>query len=327
MEAYNYFMQANYYHYKKMMEFGGDKEDFKTSEELYLRAIEIDPDYAPYYANLTDLYNSYFNTFAETDEKKAEYIKLQEKYLKKAMDIDPNYSEVQDAKGFVHAAKGEFEEEFACRKKAIRLNPNSSRSIENLAQFYMDRGLIKLAVKYYSLAIEADPLFIWCYGQRARCYNYLGDYANAENDFKKAMAIDENNAATLLLYTYFLIRLGKYDEADKIIKRNEKYNPDLEYVKLTRAILYAIYGDKEKAFETYGGLLVANLYAWLGMKDEFFNTYFKYEQFIGNMYIYHSLKIDPDYNLVRSDPRFQEILAKYKKIYEENLRKYGDIDL
>jgi len=327
LEAYNYFMQANFYHYKKMTTLGGDTQDFETSEQLYLKAIELDPDYAPYYANLTDLYNSYFNIFAETDEKKEKYLKLQEKYLKKALDIDPDYSEVQDAKGFVHAAKGEFEEEFACRKKAIQLNPNSSRSIENLAQFYIDRGLLNLALKYYSLAIEADPLDKWCFGQRARCYADMGDFTNAENDFKKAIAIDENYALTLILYTYFLIRIGKYTEADKIIKRNERYNPDIGLVNLTRAVLYAISGEKEKALITYKGTLIANLYAWLGMKDEFFNNFIKYENFFGGMYIYHSLKKNPDYHLIRSDSRFQKILAKYKEKYEENLRKYGDINL
>ncbi len=149
IEAYNYFMQANFYHYKKMIEVGGDQQDFETSEQLYLKAIELDPDYAPYYANLTDLYNSYYNIYAETDEEKDEYLKLQEKFLKKALEIDPNYSEVQDAKGFVHRAKRELEEEFECRKTAIQLNPNSSSSIENLSQFYMDRGLINLGYKIF----------------------------------------------------------------------------------------------------------------------------------------------------------------------------------
>jgi hypothetical protein len=33
------------------------------------------------------------------------------------------------------------------------------------------------------------------------------------------------------------------------------------------------------------------------------------------------------YKFLHSDPRFQEILAKHKELYEENLRKYGDIEL
>jgi hypothetical protein len=38
-------------------------------------------------------------------------------------------------------------------------------------------------------------------------------------------------------------------------------------------------------------------------------------------------KNDPIYIDFRSDPRFQEILAIHKEIYEENLEKYGDIDI
>jgi len=42
---------------------------------------------------------------------------------------------------------------------------------------------------------------------------------------------------------------------------------------------------------------------------------------------YLSLKNDSLYNFIRSDLRFQEILAEHKKLYEENLAKYGDIDI
>jgi hypothetical protein len=35
----------------------------------------------------------------------------------------------------------------------------------------------------------------------------------------------------------------------------------------------------------------------------------------------------PSYEFLHSDPRFQEILAKHKELYEENLKKYGDIDI
>jgi TolB-like protein len=41
---------------------------------------------------------------------------------------------------------------------------------------------------------------------------------------------------------------------------------------------------------------------------------------------YLRLKNHQLYDFLRSDPRFQEILSKHKELYEENLRKYGDID-
>ena len=43
--------------------------------------------------------------------------------------------------------------------------------------------------------------------------------------------------------------------------------------------------------------------------------------------MYLDLKMDPIYDYLRDDPRFQELIAKYKELYDENLRKYGDIDI
>jgi len=41
---------------------------------------------------------------------------------------------------------------------------------------------------------------------------------------------------------------------------------------------------------------------------------------------YLFMKNNPFYDNIRSDPRFQEILAEHKALYEENLRKYGLTD-
>jgi hypothetical protein len=42
---------------------------------------------------------------------------------------------------------------------------------------------------------------------------------------------------------------------------------------------------------------------------------------------YLSLKSMRIFDFLRSDPRFHEIMAKHKKLYEQNLKKYGDSDL
>jgi len=42
---------------------------------------------------------------------------------------------------------------------------------------------------------------------------------------------------------------------------------------------------------------------------------------------YYMLKTNPIYDNVRSDLLFQELLEKQKKLYEENMAKYGDIDI
>ena len=69
------------------------------------------------------------------------------------------------------------------------------------------------------------------------------------------------------------------------------------------------------------------IFALAEMKDEFFNcsSWGIYEK-MGISYYFH-LKNNRVFDTVRSDPRFQEILAKHKELYEENLKKYGDLEL
>ena len=65
------------------------------------------------------------------------------------------------------------------------------------------------------------------------------------------------------------------------------------------------------------------------MKNEFFQKFAENSEELlkseASWYLF--FKIHPFFRDVRDNPRFQEILAKHKELYEENLRKYGDIEL
>jgi len=74
LEAYEYFLRAEHIHRNAYWS-TSSKEDFNTSEQLFLKAIELDSTYAPAYAGLVDLYNTYWNSQA-TDEEKEEYLEL-----------------------------------------------------------------------------------------------------------------------------------------------------------------------------------------------------------------------------------------------------------
>ena len=72
-----------------------------------------------------------------------------------------------------------------------------------------------------------------------------------------------------------------------------------------------------------------NTFLILGMREEAIIFLIKkFEQEKANEQSrYFLLKKQARFDILRSDPRFQEILAKHKELYEENLRKYGDIDI
>ena len=101
------------------------------------------------------------------------------------------------------------------------------------------------------------------------------------------------------------------------------------------AIQYAIDGKREKALnilkskgEDFHLFDKSELLAQLKLKDDLINELQKhYDPENGTAWNrYLSLKNNPRWDFIRSDHRFQKILAPRKEQYEKNLAKYGDIE-
>jgi TolB-like protein/Tfp pilus assembly protein PilF len=326
IEAWEYLKKGEHIHLERFFGATWSISDFKDAERLLKKAIELDPDYAISYAFLADLYNTY-SAIIQTEEEKAKNLKLQETYIQRAVDIDPNLAEVQVVMSFIYRDKNEVDEEYASVKRALEINPNYRDANIAASWFFGNRGLYALALKYMSKAVELDPLYVNSYVSRTYYFQDLGDYAQAETDYRKGLEINPKHVDCLYGYGELLIRLKRYEEAEKILNQIEKFYPDKNTNKL-HALIYASKGDKEKALDTLKGKS-SSIFALLGMKDEAISLLYKYyeqnKESKRSWYLYY--KYNPFYDNLRSDPRFQEILAKSKKLYEENLAKYGDIDI
>jgi TolB-like protein/Tfp pilus assembly protein PilF len=326
-KAYELYMKGRYYHYNKYWGATVNLEDFKKSERMLLEAINLDPDYAPSYASLACLYNTYFNFSANTEAEREKYLKLQEDYIYKAIEIEPQHAEVQRVKGLVHCAKNEVNEEYKSYIKSIQINPTYEKPINNLGMFLADRGLIDLAIEFLTKGIELDPLQPMSYKFRGEYFATKGKWNRAEEDFQKALELNPNHRSTLFEYGHLLIILRKYNKAEKILRNIKIIYPDSN-TDWYYALIYASKGQKEKALNTYKDKSTI-IYSLLEMKDEALGvlTLWCERQLKQKISQYYFLKNNPFYENLRSDPRFQEILAKHKELYEENLRKYGDIDI
>ena len=135
----------------------------------------------------------------------------------------------------------------------------------------------------------------------------------------------------LQFYSKLLVAMKRYEEAEKLIDRMEKAYPDRDF-RGYRILSYAAKGEKEKALnanKARNGKLGPEVCALLDMKEEAVSILIERceRQFKMRFSMYYTLKTNPCYANIRDDLRFQEILTKHKKLYEENLQKYGDIDI
>jgi TolB-like protein/Flp pilus assembly protein TadD len=327
-EAYEHYMRGRHFHIQYVM--ATNQDNFNKTEMLLRRAIELDPNYMPSYAELADLYNTRWNTITQDEDEKNKYLDLQEKYIKIALDLAPNSAEVYATMVYIEEAKGEIEKAYQSLKKAILIQPNLYNLHHAIAYFYTRRGLENLAFRFRSKQIELNPLDTPAYSQRFWLFIKLGEYEKAEIAMQKLLEFDPGRPWAHTQYAYVLIVLKKYEEAEKIISRQEQLFPESAENLASRAFLLAAKGDKDKALEIDIGsdFYKHRLYQLLKMKDEiinYLNRDFEHLREIKRSW-YLELMNSPAYEFLHSDPRFQEILAKHKEIYYENLRKYGDID-
>jgi TolB-like protein/Tfp pilus assembly protein PilF len=330
IDAYEYYLKGNYFHNKF---FWGQfkNEDFNTSEMMYKKAITLDSNFALSYAGLADLYNTYWNYRAQFEEEKQKYLELQEKYIIIAFSLDSLSADVNVVKYWIHFAKAETEKAYECIKRALNINSNNGDYNRAFGRFLSNIGLAYQSINYYNKTIELDPLSTIAYISRGQAYYQIGKFIDAATNYQKALEIDTKSYLALGNYAELLIALKNYEKAEELLMRI-----DDETVPLCGywiALLHAAKGEKEEALKILNDLdiwkhLIPSIYILLGMNEEVFKTLDEGydEAYEWDRSWYLQLKNHPLYKNLLTDPRFQEILTKHKKLYEKNLAKYGDIE-
>src|ERR1035437_3960902 len=247
-EAYNYYLQGNYYLWR-----GSGSGDDRTAIELYEKAIGLDPGFALAYSGkarcLLDQYWSYYDHTEDIKSKSKQAID-------KAFEIDPDLPDAHLALGLyyywgylkypqalkqfelvlkdqpkspevinysaaVHRRAGNWEMAKSEYEKAVELNPGRSDVAFNAGEtFDLLRNYSK-AEEYYNMSILLQPDLGLSYVDLSRMYlRWEGDTRKAREVLGNAA---RNNKAyisdSLIIETNFLIDIydGKYEEALKDI--------------------------------------------------------------------------------------------------------------
>ncbi len=114
--------------------------------ENYLKAIEIEPDFAEAYANLGNAY------FMGNQLEKAK------NYYTKALSLDPTLPDVYYDLGSLYMELGEQLNALKCLKKAVKLNPTHQYAHYDLALLYNDLGNRKRALEEYEKLKSIDAV-------------------------------------------------------------------------------------------------------------------------------------------------------------------------
>lgn len=293
-------------------------KDLHKATEYFEKAIELDPNYALAYAGLANAHNG---IAIQSGDTHTEYLKAKAA-VEKALAIDDNLAE---AHSYVGEMKLIYEWDFAGAeneiKKGIELDPNSphvhrvySVFLNAMARFDESFAEIKTAIdleptsvlnhKIYTMnlyfarrydeaiaegqrTVEMDPDLGMAYGWLMRSYQMKGDVNNAFEWFLRSPGIRLKNPEKIPLWKEIYARSGWHGILQQRIKdTREQLN------------------GYDKAWE------LSALYNELGDEEQAMAYLEKASRFNERSWDWIGLTIDPRNDLLRSDPRFDDLLKR-----------------
>ncbi len=187
-------------------------EDNSKARELYRKAIEIDPEYAPALAGLAGTYvDEAISDWVPGEGSPSVGVDEALEHIHKAIVLD-------DSDGFSHAVlglvlflQGKDLDAEARLKKATILNPNDADIAADMALILTYFGRPKEAIGWINRAIRFNPLYPDWYNEVLGIASYIdGDYEQAIDAFSNVTVPDTWNHAYLAA-SYG--QLGRIDEA------------------------------------------------------------------------------------------------------------------
>jgi TolB-like protein/Tfp pilus assembly protein PilF len=253
-EAYLAFVQAH-----NLQSAYEDFDKLKQSEQLYERAIQLDPKFALALARYSQLESWIVHTFERTPARREKARSLADRALQLQPDLPeghlalgfsyyygdnnydaalrefqaaqrglPNESEAYLAIGAIERRQGKWAESTANLEKAATLSPNDSWVLQNLVFNYAMHRNFDAANKTIDRALQLKPEGLSLWEIKAKlAVSEKGDLSVGENLLEKAKSIPMSKEEKLKLLggqVDFLLLQRKYKE---VLEMAEKSSDDL----------------------------------------------------------------------------------------------------
>lgn len=309
-EAYKLYLQGRYL-WNQRTESG-----YRQAQTFFQKAIERDPNFALAYVGLADS-TAFMYADGEARYKKAETI------VRKAIALDNNLGEAHTTLGMIiHNTYSKWAEAEKQYQRAIKLNPNYATSHHWYGELLMQLGRVDEALKHYQKAAEIDPFSMPISSDLGIAYYYAGKTDKAIEQLNKTI----RREPTFYRSYFYLARIYEHQEQyEKAIAANQKghlmanKNADL-IARITAGLSRALKesgarGYWKKRLEIYPklgsewGCDIVGIHLRLGNKKRAFAELEK--AFEEKDFDLIFLQVTPEFDEIRDDPRFQELVRRF----------------
>ncbi len=314
IEAYRLYLKGRYFWNKRT------PARLQQSLGYFRQAIDLDPTYASAYAGLADAYA----LLVWQDELPQKELSRAKAAATKALEIDETLAEAHTSLGFVKfwddwdfaGAELEF-------RRAIELNPDYATAHHWYGEFLGLMGRFDEGFKELTLAQKNDPLSLIINTDLGKLLFLARKPDEAIEQLQRTLEMDPDFPLAHLFLALAYNQKGLHDQAIAELQKQANRPGSRTIFKAALGFVYGQAGRKDEATSILNELKertslkqfvspfeIALVYTGLGEKDQALDWLEKAKTEHDPFLIY--IKTDPNFDSLRSDPRFQAFLQRMR---------------
>ena len=173
------------------------------------------------------------------------------KNYKKAILINPDYSEAYSNMGSAQKDNGDLEAAILSYKQALKIRPDFAEAYNNLGIVQMEKGYFDKAIDNYKRALKIKPNFIEAYNNIGNALQEKGDLNRAVIFYKKVLKINPNYANAYFNMGTAMNSNGNFEHGINAFENALKIKPDYAEAYCNMALSHLKNGDIDKSRESY----------------------------------------------------------------------------
>ncbi|NNG17751.1 MAG: protein kinase [Gemmatimonadales bacterium] len=258
------------------------------ARDMFVKAIDIDPEYARAFAGMADCYSFLYMYFDSSESNLRQAVVAS----RRALELDPDSAEAHAARGLAVSLSKKYDEAEREFQTAIQLDPQLFEAKYFFARTRFHEGKFAESAALFEQACEVRE----DYEARllaAQSYAAMGDDAEARAAYERALRVIEEHlelnpgdARAVTLGAGVLMRLDRGAEGVEWAERALTIDPNDAVVQYAIACAYSVHGLRDEALD----LLEKAVRGGFGDKE-----------WIAN---------DPDLDAIRDDPRFLALMQE-----------------